>query len=407
MYWANLLHIYQPYFQTKKIIHKVVTESYDKILSILEARPNAKITLNICASLTEKLVEYGYIHILERIKKLAENGQIEFVGSAKYHPILPFLSKSEIIRQIKLNENINQKYFKSVWRPRPKGFFLPELAYDKKTARIIQSLGYEWIVLDEIAYDNTFNHVSFNRRYEIKDLFRNQGKKKNLKVTFRNRGVSLIFFGTWLDSVDKFLQSVKHDGRSDTFLVTAFDGETLGHHRAHLIDIWAKILDQKEIKTITYSQYLHLLKDTPIKQIDPLACSWASEIKDLKQDIPYALWSHPDNDLHKLQWQLTHFIIKLIKKYDNSPQYKRARKLLDKAFASDQYWWASAKPWWNPNIIKINVEKFLKIASLLKSNLSDPELRKVEKIHQNILEEIGQREISGKYIVIETISDWK
>ena len=66
MYWANLLHIYQPPGQKREIIDKVVRESYLPILDILEARPRVRLSLNICASLTEQLAEYGYIDILER-----------------------------------------------------------------------------------------------------------------------------------------------------------------------------------------------------------------------------------------------------------------------------------------------------------------------------------------------------
>lgn len=406
MYWANLLHIYQPYFQKKEIIHNVVKESYDKILSILERRPDVKVTLNICASLTEQLVEYGYIHILERIGQLAEKGQIELVGSAKYHPILPFLPKKEVIRQIKLNENLNQKYFKDSWRPRPCGFFLPEMAYDKKTARIIKDLGYEWIVLDEIAYDGTFGHISFEKNYKVKDLFPHQGKK-DLGVIFRNRGLSMTFFGTWLDSVDKFFKSIKDDIRSNDFVITAFDGESLGHHRKHLINIWAKILDQKQVKTITYSQYLEFLKDAPRVEVDPLASSWSTSIDDLKKDIPYPLWARPDSELHNLQRQLMNLGIKAVTMAEKSFQYKKARKLLDKALNSDQLWWASARPWWYPGIIITEKDQFLKIASLLQKTLPSHIMAQIRRVADKISHEIEVREKSGKYIVIENISDWQ
>lgn len=406
MYWANLLHIYQPYFQTNEVIDKVVIESYDKILFVLETRPEAKITLNICASLTEKLVECGYTSILDRIRELAEKGQIELVGSAKYHPILPFLPKSEVIRQIKLNENINQKYFKSAWRPRPKGFFLPELAYDKKTARIIQELGYKWIVLDEIAHSGTFGHISFDRPYEIKDLFHNSGKK-GLDVVFRNRGLSMLFFGTWLDSLDKFFQSVKKDMRSNKFVITAFDGESLGHHRKHLINIWAKILDQKQVKTITYSQYFEFLKHAHRVEVDPLASSWSTSIDDLKKDIPYPLWARKDNELHNLQRQLMALGIRAVAMAEKSSQYKKARELLDKALNSDQLWWASARPWWYPGIIQQEKDQFLKIASLLQKRVPSHITAQIHHIADKISNEIEVREKSGKYIVIEDISDWQ
>ena len=429
MYWANLLHIYQPPGQRKRIIEKVVRESYLPILDILEVRSNVKLSLNICASLTEQLVDYGFEEALVRIKNLAEKGQIELVGSAKYHPILPLLPKREVIRQIKLNENLNQKYFKNSWRPRPRGFFLPELAYDKKTARIIQSLGYEWIVLDEIVYPPPFDdkmlrifeknvspkgggritnrqEVRFDRDYQIKDLFPGQSKKP-LKVIFRNRGISNLFFGKWLDSVEKFFYALKRDKCSDKFLVTAFDGENLGHHRKHLIRIWQEILDRPEVESITYSEYLNHVKVEPLHEVEPLASSWSTEARDLEKGIPYPLWAHPENELHKLQWQLTNLMVKSIKGCEPDPDFKKARKLLDKALASDQYWWASARPWWNPGIIERGAKRFVEVVELLKNSLPSEIKNKAGELAQKIFNELERRKKSGHYKIIEKISDWK
>ena len=390
MYWANLLHIYQPPGQKKYIIDKVVDESYDKILSVLEERPKVKISLNICASLTEQLIEHGRQDIIERIRKLAERGQIELVGSAKYHAILPFLPKSEVIRQIKLNENLNQKYFGKIWRPRPKGFFLPELAYNKKTARIIQSLGYEWIVLDEISYNGKFGQVLFNQGYEIKDLFPGQ-KKKGLKLIFRNRVLSLLFFGKWLDSVDKFFSAVKKDKRSHQFLVTAFDGENLGHHHQHLIDVWAQILDQEQVKTITCSDYLTHLRVRPLSGVNPLDSSWSTEVEDLKQGIPYPLWNHPENKIHKLQRRLANVLIKTIKTCQDDSNYKKARKLLDQALASDQYWWASGSPWWSSGMIKRFVKYFQEIVQLLQNSMPAQDQKNIKELAEMIVKQVEKR----------------
>lgn len=403
MYWANLLHIYQPPGQKEEILKKVVAESYRPILEVLEQRPGVKISLNICGSLTEQLANFGFIDILEKIKILAEKGQIELVGSAKYHPILPLIPKKEVIRQIKLNEAINQKYFGKIWRPRPKGFFLPELAYNKKTARIIEQLGYQWIVLDELTYQGKLGQVSFDKLYDIK-LYPDQ-PKRTLKVVFRNRGMSDIFFGKWLDSTDKFWHALESDGRSDKCLVTCFDGENLGHHRKGRTEIWAQILDDKQIKAITYSELLEFLRGTPEEKVEPIDGSWASSEKDLEKNIPYSLWQHPGNQLHQLQWQLTNLVLKNINQIEKDTNFSQARKLLDKSLASDQYWWASIKPWWNPGIIERRVKKFGEIIELLKNSLLPDVKKKGRELIEKILNELDRRKKSGRYKITKSIGD--
>ncbi len=105
---ALFLHIYQPPTQSSEFVRKITGESYKRIIDLLEEYPRVKITLNINASLTQQLEREGFGTLIERIGKLGERGQIEFVGSGAYHPILPELPRKEIVRQIKLNTKINQ-----------------------------------------------------------------------------------------------------------------------------------------------------------------------------------------------------------------------------------------------------------------------------------------------------------
>ena len=381
MYWANLIHIYQPPNQKKEIINKVVNESYNKILNILKQNSQIKISLNICASLTEQLIEHGHKHIINTIKELSEKGQVELVGSAKYHPILPFLPKSEIKRQIELNEKTNKKYFGKVWEP--KGFFLPELAYNKRSAKIIQELGYKWVVLDEIAYNKDFNSVLFNKIYAIKGLHRID---EPFNVVFRNRGLSLLFFSKYLDSIDKFYKAVENDDRSDKFLITAFDGENLGHHIKNLINIWEELLNQKQIKSINYSKYLNLLDNSLLEKVKPINSTWSTELKHIKKNIPYPLWKHKTNPIHKLQWKLTNLIIKIVNNSKKDINFEKARNLLDRALHSDQYWWASNNPWYSESMIKNGINMFVHVADLLSKSVGSYQKTKIKKISKQILD---------------------
>ena len=181
MAWSNFLHIYQPPHQDKQLVNKIFKESYQKIVATLFKFPQVKITLNINGSLTELLStrQAFFRHLKELIKK----GQIELVGSAKYHPILPLLNKEEVIRQIQLNNETNKKVFGEDWQPR--GFYFPEMAYSRKAARVVKELGFKWIILDEISRQGTIGDTPFNKKYIIKDL--------DLPVVFRNRYVSKTF----------------------------------------------------------------------------------------------------------------------------------------------------------------------------------------------------------------------
>ena len=54
---ALFFHIYQPPTQFPEVTQEITETSYLKIIDILKKNPRAKITLNICASLTAQLSE--------------------------------------------------------------------------------------------------------------------------------------------------------------------------------------------------------------------------------------------------------------------------------------------------------------------------------------------------------------
>lgn len=369
--WANLLHIYQPPRQKREITQKVAKESYLRIIEILKKRPKVKISLNINASLTEQLPAAGLSSMLDELTTLARRGQIEFTGSAKYHVILALLPEKEIIRQIELNNQTNKKFFGKVWRPT--GFFIPELCYSKKVARVVKKLGFKWIVLDEIAYNGKFNKVKFEKKYLIKGL--------NFPVFFRNTRISNLFFTAEAKTVDDFFNILKKDGRSEKYLLTALDGENLGHHQKEMDELYEQLLETQKFQTVNFSDLLAIYKKNQI--VEPKNSSWSSREEDIKRKVYYPLWKNPKNEIHQKQWQLTNLAIREINLHQKDPNFRAARKKLDQALHSDQYWWASANPWWSVEIIENGARMLLDVLLNLKK-ISPGTLEKAKNLYQQI-----------------------
>ncbi|HMO55161.1 MAG TPA: hypothetical protein PJ994_11695, partial [Tepidiformaceae bacterium] len=126
-YWAQLLHFYQPPTQTHEILLKVTEESYRPLLRVLKEHPTARLAVNIQGVLTELLQDHGLGDVAEGLRELGERGQVEFVGSGKFHPILPLIPESERKRSIAANAATNRAAFGESWKP--KGFFPPEMCW--------------------------------------------------------------------------------------------------------------------------------------------------------------------------------------------------------------------------------------------------------------------------------------
>jgi len=388
MIWANFLHIYQPPTQKEYWVKKIANESYRKLLKGLAKNPQAKVTLNINAVLIELFDKFKCQDVIADIKKLAERGQIELTASAKYHPFLPLMPKEEIIRQIKLNTETNKKYFGQVYKPQ--GFFPPEMAFNKKVGEVVAQLGYKWLILDELAFSGKIKDINWSKIYNLKgydDFF----------VFFREREASFRILsaeiGMSVFSGNMLIQLLGDRVNKNEYLITAMDGETFGHHRPGLEDLLFDLYQTKELKPVTISELPKLFKQRQI--IEPRSSSWALMKKDVEQNTPFSRWQDKNNEIHTMQWQLTELALKSIKLLKTSDKnFTRIRHDLDRAIHSDQYWWASAMPWWSIEMIEAGAKDLKDV--VLETPTSKKEKDQAIQLYQNIIFTAFDWQRSGK-----------
>lgn len=338
MRWVNFLHFYQPFSQKKEILEAIVNQSYRPLLKGLKESKKAKIVLNISGALTELFDKYGYTDLIEDLIELGKAGKIEFTSTAKYHAFLPLLSDEEVIRQIKLNDETNKHYFGDVYNP--KGFFPPEMGYSENLPKILENLGFKWIIIDEIACGGVVENVDYTKLYKIKN--------SNLLAFFRNRRVSNLIMSSVVRSKDTLLEALHEDISSNKYLLTAMDGETFGHHRVGLEKLLFEVFDYEGFEFITMNDLVNFYKE--VEEINPVKSTWASSEADIKANSQFLSWNDPTNELHKMQWEFVHFVLDFVKSLN--PEDETVRKKLDVALASDQFFWASAKPWWSVEMIE-------------------------------------------------------
>lgn len=349
MFWVNFLHIYQPPNQQQDILERIANESYRPVFQGLLDIPQAKVTLNVNAVLTEMLVERGFSDVVDTLRQLAENNQLEFVSSGKYHPLLPLLPKAEMVRQIRLNDETNREIFGDVYQPR--GFFPPEGGYSREVAKVVSELGFEWIVLDEIALDGKSHHFKFDKLVPISGT--------GLKAFFRNRRLSNAIMGALVRSGPSFLELAGDDAKTSQYLVTAMDGETFGHHRPGLEKVLFDLSRSPELEKVLLSDLAD--KFGVGEEAETVSCSWASSEKELAEGQPYLLWQDRDNPIQRQQWEFTDFAIEVVAASDAAGgEETEARKILDGALNCSHYWWASPYGWWSLEMIESGAHELLR-----------------------------------------------
>jgi len=353
---------------------------------VLQSSPGAKITLNISAILTEQLARYGLNDVISGLKKLAERGQIEFTGSAMYHPILPLIPRDEAIRQIELNTKVNRSYFGDVYDP--KGFFPPEMCYSLEVAQIVKELGFKWIIVDETSYNGKIGSAKDDVIYSIEGA-------GDLIIFFKERPFSAgITYGEF-PAGPSFLKALKDRLNRNCYLLTGTDGEVYGHHRPGqeklLLDIWAK----GQPPTCTISELIKLFPKR--EKVRPLPSSWSTWEDEMAQGIPYPQWDYPGHELHRLQWQLTHLTLETIKSLrQDTKGYAEARRLLDEGLHSCQYWWASCRPWWDTGMVEWGARKLFDSVAKVQDALPEQKFQQAQDLLNSIISTARRWQDSGE-----------
>jgi len=204
--WVNFMHLYQPPGQEADIFHQVARESYFEIAKFFDRFDGLNLTMNISGSLLEQFIYYHYDSLLEDFRRAFLAGEMELVGSAMYHPILPLLPAEEIERQILLDDKIKRGIFGDKYVRR--GFYLPEMAYSRKVADALIRLGFEWMILDEISATGHLGGIDTGRVYRLKG--------SELRIIFRDRVLSSSF-------VPEMLADVSETATSGRNIITATD----------------------------------------------------------------------------------------------------------------------------------------------------------------------------------------
>ena len=401
IYWAPVLHFYQPPTQFPAVLKRVCQESYRPLIDLLGEFTRARATVNINGALTEMLLDSGHDDVIDGLKCLANAGRIELVGSAMYHPILPLLPQPEIRRQIALNQATNRRAFGDLYRPT--GFFLPELAYGPEVLTPVVDSGHRWVLAAGVACPTAW---PTNVIHQIAD-------EPRLAVVFRD---DIISNRISFQSIDGFgfidhLRSLGR-GQGPMYVVTAMDAETFGHHireweRLFLAHVYAQLESEPAVERVEIEQSVNLaqqhravldstaeglgpnlrvvtvselLDEFPLgTPVTPKASSWSTNGDDLGSGIPYPLWNARGNDVHRLLWRHLRLCMDLVEVAGQNGVHLEAKRyadiargLLDRALHSCQFWWASRRPMWDINMIErglaeqravvLNAAKAIKIA---------------------------------------------
>ncbi len=400
-YWAPFLHIYQPIWQRPDILKQIDAECYRPLFHVIDESPNARVTININGVLIDLLYAHNLGETVDLLKKIVADGKVEVVGTAKYHPLMPLLPPEENRHQIELNETTITASLGNRWAR--KGFFPPEMAISPEVLKTIQQAGYKWVIGSGIACADSWPYDVVHKT------------SSGLCMFYRDDYISNDVSFNRIDAKG-FVAKIHGMYKNDSYIITAQDGETFGHHIKHAERTFLKtafdlVAHSSNIEICFISD---LINKFPAKTCKPpRPSSWSTNMQDIENEVYYPLWKNPDNPVHKIQYKLLSRVNKLIQILETTPDpnlngngnnngnsngnscgrlnaeyqdYKKtARYFYDTGISSCSFWWASMRPMWSPNLIINGAELLIKAA--VNARLALVKVKNIES--QELLEEIS------------------
>ncbi len=290
-YISLLLHFYQPPWQYKDVLKRIIDECYGPIFEYLK-RNDLPLTINLNYSLIEVLEKYGFHDMVNSFGEILRKTDV--TNSAAYHIIIPLIlglpnGEEIVIDQMRINREGLEKLGVN-----SNGFFPPEMAIDEKTISIADG---NWVIADSVCFDAVnketipYNYIGIFGEKRIIFRSRHWSNELTLEMPKRQDYDIASFVGRLKNGIEQWF-------RGDGFLILAFDAETLGHHipaYRNFLEQFFNELDKAGIKPETISRLTNIFDDKKNVKISP--GSWSTDLCQINSGNYYPLWL--SNETHE------------------------------------------------------------------------------------------------------------
>ncbi len=257
-------HNHQPVGNFDFCIENVYERSYKAFLDIFKQYPSIKFVFHYTGCLLQWLENNHKEHI-DDIVKLVKEKRIEICSGGFYEPILPMISDTDKIEQIrKLNEYIENRF-----NVKPRGMWLAERVWEQSLTSIIAKSNLEYVILDDSQFRPTFVDRNNAHGYYSTD---NSAERINIFPISQPLRYYIPFNEVEL-AIDYLRSMATEEG--DRLLVLHDDGEKYGEwpgtYKWVYEDGWLRrffeALEREKswINVTTYSEYMD--KYAPLQRV--------------------------------------------------------------------------------------------------------------------------------------------
>ncbi|OFY09115.1 MAG: alpha-amylase [Bacteroidetes bacterium GWE2_42_24] len=279
-------HHYYDDYQNRYLIRRIAEKCYlpaNNLLLDLINKHNRKfkVSFSISGVALQQFIEYAP-EVITSFQKLAATGNVEFLAETYAHSLVALKSKTEFIRQIKMQVDLINELFGQ----KPTAFRNTELVYSDEIGEMVNELGFK-VMLAEGA-----KHIL---GWKSPNFLYNNSYQPNLKVLLRNFRLSddIAFrfseqsWSEWPLTAEKYVDWINAVDPKQPVVNLFMDYETFGEHQwketgifDFLNDLPGKAFTNSDIIFRTPSELSDLLESVGSIHV-PFPASWADEERDL------------------------------------------------------------------------------------------------------------------------------
>jgi hypothetical protein len=321
---ALLLCLSAPPDRVSPGFHRLVDCNHRPLLALL-AELKLPCAVSIPWGLTERWLSEGYHDCLNLCMELVRSGQVEFVGTAAYQPILPLLPRPAIERQVAEDQTRHRELFPG-WSC--KGFVPPEMAFGPELLPILRDAGFQWCAVDDTTYaclNGNPPHAYIPLCAELKVLLRSSMWSRALLNRARDGGSGKALGSSMIAGLRDWM------GGDSGYAFLCSDSESFGEHRrgslAVLSDFLHAVEGSKKARLVRPAQ---LVESYPARNDEIPPGSWRTTPDQFWEGEFFAPWQSRYNAAHAHLWDLTDLAVAAVAKL---------QQRLDRSLHSGFFWW--------------------------------------------------------------------
>ncbi len=143
VHFLMAIHCHQPVGNFGFVFEEAFQRAYEPFLAVLERHPTIHLTLHYSGSLLDWLVVHRP-DFLQRLRRLAQAGQIEFLASGYYEPILSLIPEADRQGQIAfMRDAIRTRFGRTAT-----GLWLTERVWEPELPQTLAHCGIQYTLLD-------------------------------------------------------------------------------------------------------------------------------------------------------------------------------------------------------------------------------------------------------------------